>query len=76
MNFKWEYGFTIKTTLRKNALVFSANKEGLLSLANHFTALANESIPDYYCFYLDESNSLEEGSVEIIFEKIPTLSTL
>ena len=69
MDFKWENGFTIAVKMEEDgAVLLSANKEGLLSLANHFFALAQE--PSRGHFHLDENNSLEEGSVELIVERI------
>ena len=66
---KWEDGFTIAVKIENNAVIITANKEGLLSLANHLTALAQDNAPGAH-FHLDEHNSLEESSTELIIEKI------
>ena len=66
MEFNWTDGFTISVRAEDNAVIISANKEGLLSLASHLTALANEKSGH---FHLDQYNSLEEGSLELIIEK-------
>ena len=50
-------------------MVISANAAGLRSLANHLMALADEESHSH--FHLDEYNSLEEHSVELIVEKLP-----
>lgn len=68
MEFRWEDGSEIRISVDNNVIVISANKEGLLSLANHFRDLA-ESGPGGH-FHLDEHNSLEDGSAELIVEKI------
>ena len=69
MDFKWENGFTIAVKIEEDgAVLLSANKEGLLSLANHFMALAQE--PECEHFHLDEQNSLEDGSAELIVERV------
>ena len=68
MEIKWENGFEICVAIENNAVVISANREGLLSLAGHFKALAEE-LPGTHIHY-DECNSLEEGSVEMIIERI------
>ena len=68
MEIKWEDGFTIKVRADKNNVVISANREGLLSLANQITSLANEETGTH-CHY-DEYNSLEDGSAELIIELI------
>ena len=69
MEFNWENGFTIAVKIEEDgAVLLSANKEGLLSLANHFMALAQEPLGGH--FHLDEYNSLEEGSAELIVERI------
>ena len=65
---EWVDGFEIKVVIENNDILISANREGLLSLAKHLTALAN-GIPGDHIHY-DENNSLEEGSVEMIIERI------
>ena len=70
MEISWVNGFTIHVKINEGGVVvISANKEGLLSLAGQFTALANEN-PGSHLHY-DEYNSLEDGSTEMIIEKIP-----
>ena len=66
----WEDGFIIAVKAKQNAVIISANKEGLLSLANHLTSLAQDNAPGAH-FHLDEHNSLEENSTELIVEKTP-----
>ena len=61
-------GFEIKTVIENDQIMISANKEGLLSLAKHLTALA-DGVPGDHIHY-DEYNSLEEGSAEMIIERI------
>ena len=68
MVFTWEEGFTIRVGIEDDAVVVSANKERLVSLANHLMTLAKEEGRSH--FHLDEHNSLEEGSCELIIEKI------
>ena len=68
MEIKWIDCFKIKTTAANGEVVISANREGLLSLANQLTALA-EGVPGEHIHY-DEHNALEEGSVEMIIEII------
>lgn len=65
---KWEDGFTVKVTCEEREVVISANKEGLISLANQLRALANEDIGSH--IHYDEYNSLEDGSSKLIIEKI------
>ena len=65
MVFDWVDGFEIKVDVcGDGSILISANREGLLSLAGHLTALANEESGAH--FHLDEHNSLEEGSAELI----------
>ena len=66
MDIAWKDGFSIKVRFDGNTVVISANKEGLLSLAAQLAALA-EAQPGSHIHY-DESNSLEEGSAEMIIE--------
>lgn len=67
MDFKWVDGFTISTKTDSKSIVISANREGLLSLAENLKLLAEEEGRSH--FHLDEYNSLEEGSAELIVEK-------
>ena len=69
MTIKWHDGFKINVEINHNTVVISSNKEGLLSLADHLTSLA-EGFPGDHIHY-DEYNSLEEGSAEMIIERIP-----
>ena len=57
-----------KAAAENGKIVISANREGLLSLAKHLTALA-DSEPGEHVHY-DEYNSLESGSAEIIIERV------
>ena len=67
MQFEWVDGFEIKVRIEDGAAVISSNREGLLSLAKHLKTLAESEGKDH--FHLDEYNSLEEGSSELIIEK-------
>lgn len=71
MTFHWIDGFTINVAIDGNTVVIKANKEGLLSLTNHLKTLAEEPVPGAH-FHLDEFNSLEDGSAELIVERLPT----
>ena len=68
MDISWEKDARIAARFGGNVIVISANKAGLLSLAGQLQALAEES-PGTHIHY-DEFNSLEEGSKELIIEKI------
>ena len=64
MEIEWVDGFEIRVKVDHDAVVISANKEGMLSLAKQLTALA-EAAPGQHIHY-DENNSLEDGSAEMI----------
>ena len=68
MTYQWEEGFQIKVTAGEAVAEISANRAGLLSLANHLTALAGETPGSH--IHLDEGNALEEHSAELIVERI------
>ena len=68
MNTDWVDGFVIRVSIDTGEAVISANKEGLLSLARQLTALAEESAGSH--IHYDENNALEEGSTELIIEKL------
>lgn len=64
MNIEWDDGHEIRVKADDDTVVIAANKEGLLSLAKHITALA-EAAPGQHIHY-DGYNSLEDGSTEMI----------
>lgn len=66
---KWERGFKIKVEKNNNEVLISANKEGLISLANHLLTLSQDEITEGAHIHLDEYNSLEENSLGIVIEK-------
>ena len=68
MKIEWVEGFEIMAAAENGKIVISANREGLLSLAKHLTALAH-GVPGEHIHY-DEYNSLEKGSAEMIIERI------
>ncbi|MBR3363514.1 MAG: hypothetical protein IKG53_01400 [Solobacterium sp.] len=68
MKIEWENGFEIKTAVENGGIIISANREGLLSLAKQLTALAEAEPGDH--IHYDENNSLEEGSAEMIIERM------
>ena len=68
-NFNWIEGFNIKVNTADDEVVISANKQGLMSLASHLVALAKDDTPGAH-IHLDEFNSLEENSSQLIIERI------
>ena len=68
MKIDWVDGFEIKAKVENGEIMVTANREGLLSLAQHLTALADGMQGDH--IHYDEHNSLEEGSAELIIEKM------
>ena len=68
MEIEWVDGFEIRVKVDHDAVVISANKEGMLSLAKQLTALA-EAAPGQHIHY-DEYNSLEDGSTELIVVRV------
>lgn len=67
MRIRWKEGFEIGVRASEGNVTISANREGLLSLANILTDLANEATGTHV--HMDEHNSLEEGSAELVIEK-------
>lgn len=70
LRLQWEKDFAISVNAPGNEVTIRANKSGLISLARHLLTLAQDSAPKHSHIYLDEYNSLEEGSAELILEKI------
>lgn len=67
--FEWDDGFVIKCSISNNAILIEANREGLISLARHLLELSQEHVPEYTHLHLDEFNSLEDNSNELIIVK-------
>ena len=68
MRIEWEPNFSIRVGVQGGEATLSANRAGLRSLARIFADLAEE--PPGSHIHLDEYNSLEEGSAQLIVEKI------
>ena len=68
MKVEWVDGFVIKAVAENGEIVIYANREGMLSLAKQFSALA-AGVPGDHIHY-DEQNSLEEGSAEMVIERV------
>ena len=68
MEIRWEDGFTVEVRQADGTVVLSANREGLLALAGQLADLAEEG-PGSHIHY-DDANSLENGSAELIIERI------
>lgn len=62
----WDPDSVIKASVENGQIVISANRDGLQSLGHNLLKLA-ETEPGNH-FHLDQYNSLEEGSAEIVFE--------
>ena len=69
MNIEWVGDYRIKVEVDiDNAVVISANRDGLLSLARQLTTLAEESIGSH--IHYGDYNSLEDGFIEMIIQKL------
>ena len=68
MKTKWKDDFEIRVRIGNGSAVISTNREGLLSLAEQLIMLAEEE-PGSHIHY-DAYNSLEDGSDELIVEKL------
>jgi hypothetical protein len=68
--FKWEDGFNVNVNVIDNAVLVKANKQGLISLARHLLELSQSDVPAGIHIHLDESNSLSDGSKELVVEKM------
>lgn len=69
MNVNWEDGFAIRVKTEAGCALISANRAGLRSLAGLLLALAEEKAPGSH-IHLDAYNALEDGSDELILEKL------
>ena len=67
MELHWQGNETIIVTNRVNEVLLSADRPGLRSLGSILLALAEEEPGSH--IHLDEYNSLEDDSTEMIIEK-------
>ena len=65
---RWVVCFSRAVSEETGTVAISANREGLQSLAGQLATLA-DAVPGDHIHY-DEFNSLEEGSVEMIIERV------
>lgn len=70
IKYVWDDDFNIETSIEGNRINIRANEAGLRSLAKHLLTLAQSCIPVGHHMHYDDLNSLEDGSSELIIEKI------
>ena len=68
MDLKWKEGYEICVNTDGESVSISANKAGLLSLGAQMIALALEEPGDH--IHYDEYNCLEDGSADLVVERI------
>ncbi len=68
-NFNWKEGYELEVKVVDGCSVISANQEGLISLARILLTLSQDTVPVQYHVHLDEFNSLNDGSNELIIQK-------
>lgn len=68
MRVEWVDGFETKAVAENGEIVISANRAGMLSLAKQLMALADGVAGDH--IHYDDQSSLEEGSTEMIIERV------
>ena len=71
-HYKWIGDSYITISLEdEDTIVIKANKDGLLSLANHLLNLSQDSVPKNCHIHLDDINGgVERGSLGVVVEKI------
>lgn len=69
LQLSWENNFAIEVKNEGKEVCVIANNEGLISLAKHLLALAQNEVPLGTHIHLDQYNSLEDGSVDLVIEK-------
>lgn len=69
MDINWIDNFSIEVYIDEGEVIISADSEGLESLADIFKELSRKQISTGTHIHLDQYNSLEEGSAELIIVK-------
>ena len=68
---RYEGDYRIKLEITgEHEILLSANKDGLISLATHLLTLAQDTVPACEHFHLTEDDTLEDGSAELIVQKM------
>jgi hypothetical protein len=70
LHMNWEDGYVISAKIDNETIIITANHAGLVSLARLLLTLADERAPAGSHWHLDDSNSLEEGSCELVIDKL------
>lgn len=70
LSLTWQDGFFIIVEIADDKTLIKANSAGLISLANHLLTLAQSEVPAGHHIHYDDMNSLEDGSSELIIEKM------
>jgi hypothetical protein len=66
----WQPGSVIRVSVTHGVPVITANSTGLETLANHFLTLAQPDVAAGTHIHYDDWVGLEEGSSELIVDKI------
>ncbi len=66
----WEGNFKIKVSDITGSILIEGNTDGVVPLENHLLNLSQSPVSTGTHLHLDEHNSLEEGSLDLIIEKI------
>lgn len=69
LTISWSGNFIIETSYSDKTIQIRANKAGLESLAIQLLTLAQDNVDAGAHIHYDDSNSLEDGSVELIIER-------
>jgi hypothetical protein len=65
----WVPDFELTVEVRGAEVLIHGNAAGLLSLAQHLATLAEPGVPSGVHLHLDEHNSLQAGSAELVLER-------
>ncbi len=71
IQYHWVGNSQISISFDEYTVVIKANKDGLLSLANHLLNLSQDAVPKNYHIHFDDLNGgVERGSFGVVIEKI------
>ena len=70
LKIQWKDNYHIDIEIQNSQVIIQANAEGLISMAMLFVSLADKNVPVNYHVHLDDTNSLEEHSIEMIIQKL------
>lgn len=70
---QWDDEFEVSVANEKGEVVIRANRAGMISLARTLLTLSGEDVPSGTHVHLDQYNTLNDDSAELVIERIDSV---